>query len=163
MKTYKKTGDDVPKIVTALLRKWYLVLAGIELRVDTIFVSTDGKGPALTHGGHPAAAVVRILDSKQRAMGRGDVEIVIDEAGWQDMGQAERNALIDYELYHVELKLDDDKKVKLDEHGRPKIKMRKHDHQFGWFEVIAHLHGRRGRNRGRGRIAQKNLAGTISR
>jgi hypothetical protein len=57
-----------------------------------------------------------------------------------EMTDAEKDALIDHELEHIEVKMDG-KRPKLDCRGRPKIGMRKHDYQFGWFRSIAERHG----------------------
>lgn len=54
---------------------------------------------------------------------------------------AERAALIDHELYHLELVRDKTDRLKRDYMGRPQLTIRLHDHQFGWFDAIAKRHG----------------------
>lgn len=141
-KTYSKAPDDASARVEFLLRRYYPELKSemLTLKIDLLSVANDGDGPALSHQGYPAAAVVRILGPKERTMARGDAEIVIDEEKYSDMSPAERDALLDHELYHIEIKKDKHGKPKLDENGRPKLKLRKHDYQFGWFKVIALRH-----------------------
>jgi hypothetical protein len=143
MKQYSKAPDEVTERAAHLVKLFHTPLRDAGLRVDLISVTSDDPdSPALTHQGYPAAAVVRAVDSKGRTMGRGDAEIVIDEAHYLTMTDAQKDALIDHELYHIELKVSNKTgRVKLDEHGRPKLRMRKHDFQAGWFHEIAQRHG----------------------
>lgn len=117
-----------------------LIAAGVTF--DLLSVATDGDGPALTLHGVEADAIVSTTNVKQRAKGAADVEIVFDEAKYLFMSDAEKDALVDHELEHVELKRDaKTNSVKLDCRGRPKIKMRPHDAEFGWFTSVAERHG----------------------
>lgn len=56
-------------------------------------------------------------------------------------GGYERAALIDHEIYHLMPAKDKNQRFKCDDQGRPILKLRKHDHQFGWFDEIARRHG----------------------
>ncbi len=141
-KTYDQAPTEVHDRIAALMARFYfdtLKLAG--LRIDVLMASTDTEGGhAVTLGGYPCQAVVKILGPKERAMDRGDAEIVIDRDNYEALDPAERDALLDHELYHLELQLDKHGKVKLDDHRRPKLKMRKHDFNVGWFHEIARRH-----------------------
>jgi hypothetical protein len=143
MKSYTPCGDDVRERALALIRRFYPDLVEVQIRIDYIYVSNDAEDtPALTHGGYPAQAVVKILGPKERAMERGDAEIVIDEENWTDLSDAEKDALLDHELYHLEVVKNKLKtRAKRDCCGRPVLKIRKHDRQFGWFDAIARRHG----------------------
>lgn len=142
MKTYTQASEDVSERVSQLVKRHYPELVENKVKIDLLFVSHDGDGPALVHGGYAAVAVVRSLGPKERAMGRGDAEIVIDEERYHDKNFAERDALIDHELYHLEVrKSRKTGLVKIDGQGRPLLKLRKHDRQFGWFDAIAERHG----------------------
>ncbi len=104
-KTYTKAPDDVRDMCVGLMQRNHPKLAEFQLRVDVVFVATDSEtANALSCGGYPAQAVVRILDSKQRAMGRGDAEITIDEENWLALTAREQMALLDHELYHITLR-----------------------------------------------------------
>lgn len=143
-KIYDQALPEVHGRVAALIEKYHPELKELAVKIDLLMVSTDSEtSPALTHGGYKALAVVRKTNSKERAHGRGDAEIVMDRDHYEGMDPAERDALLDHELYHLVPKLD--KKTgtyKRDEHGRPKFGMRKHDRQFGWFDAIAARHGK---------------------
>jgi len=143
MKSYTPASEEVQERALALIRRFHPDLARVQVRIDFIFVSTDSEdAPALTPGGYPAQAVVKIIGPKERAMERGDAEIVIDEANWNDLTAAERDALLDHELYHLEVAMNKNgTREKRDCCGRPVLKMRKHDRQFGWFDAIARRHG----------------------
>lgn len=141
MKTYDQAPPETVERVAALIARYHPDLQRVQLRVDLLMASTDAEdGDAVTCGGYPAYAVVRILGSKDRAMNRGDAEIVIDRDEYEAMSAAQRDALLDHELYHLELKRDKGGKPKMDDHQRPCLKMRKHDRQFGWFDEVARRH-----------------------
>lgn len=143
MKTYDPAPKEVHDRVKALIKRFYPDLENVGLRVDVLMAATDDEsGHAVTLHGYPCDATIKILGAKDRAMDRGDVEIVIDNERYDSMGEKERDALIDHELYHVELKRDRHNKVKLDPYGRPQIKMRLHDFEAGWFHEIARRHGK---------------------
>lgn len=140
-KTFEKAPDEVENRVRDLLQIHYEEHWNVGIKIDLIFVRND-TGQPLSHQGYPAAAVVRIIPLKDRSMDRGDAEIVIDAEGYEGMDDPQRDALLDHELYHLVLAKDKDMKVKLDDLGRPMLRMRKHDHQVGWFREIAVRHGR---------------------
>lgn len=101
----------------------------------------EPKSPAVTHNGYPCAAVTRKIQLKQRAMGLPDAEITVDEYQWDRMSREEKEALLDHELTHIDLVYKENEE-QYDDLGRPRIKLRKHDYQFGWFTEVAQRHGR---------------------
>lgn len=142
MKSYAKCPDEVAARAASLIKKFHPDLDAVGIRIDFISVSTDEEGgTALAHNGYPAAAIVKIVGPKERAIGRGDAEIVIDEEGYTDMSDAQKDALIDHELYHLEIVRNKHGRHVLDCNRRPKLKMRLHDRQYGWFDEIAQRHG----------------------
>lgn len=142
MKTYDQAPDEVRDRVIALIKRFHPDLAKVQLRIDLLMASTDSEdADAVTCGGYPAYAVVKILGPKERAMERGDAEIVIDRDEYEAMDGAKRDALLDHELYHLEIKRNKNGQPKMDDHQRPCLKMRKHDFQVGWFHEIARRHG----------------------
>jgi hypothetical protein len=141
MKTYDQAPPEVHERVEALIKRFHPDLENVGLRVDILMASTDADDAhAVTLGGYPCLAVVKILGPKERAMDRGDAEIVVDRNEYEAMTAEQRDALLDHELYHLEITRDKYGKPKLDDHQRPKLKMRKHDRQFGWFDEIARRH-----------------------
>lgn len=100
----------------------------------------DPVGPAVTLGGYACIAKVKLMPVKDRAAGRADVEIVLDGDRWDELSAEEQDAVIDHELTHLELVVDDDG-LRRDDLDRPKLRIRKHDHQFGWFDSVVRRHG----------------------
>lgn len=132
--------DETASRVAHLLKLFHPEAHNAGVKIDLLSVASDKDGPALKHQGYPAAAIIRVIGIKERTKGAGDVEILFDEEQYMEMSDAEKDALIDHELEHIEVKMDG-KRAKLDCRGRPKIGMRKHDYQFGWFSSIAERHG----------------------
>jgi hypothetical protein len=140
-KTYDQAPNEVRDRVMDLIRRFHPDLELVKIRIDLLMASTDAEDAhAITHGGYPALAVVKILGPKERAMERGDAEIVIDRDAYEAMSGEQRDALLDHELYHLEIKRDKAGLPKRDDHQRPLLKMRKHDVQVGWFAEIARRH-----------------------
>ncbi len=140
MKCYDRCNDEVTDRAARMIALYHPDLRVGEVTFDLLFVSTDGEGPALSHGGYAAYAVVRVISSKDRAAGRADAEIVIDRDKYHGMTPERRDALIDHELEHVMVMKTKDGDFDTDDQHRPKLKLRKHDYQFGWFESIARRH-----------------------
>lgn len=150
MPTYERADKSVERLADELLKKYEthapLVNAGV--KIDLIFArgSRDEEGnqtgDAITHQGRRALGLAKINNLKDRVMGRGDAEIQLDGDYWPTITDDQQAALLDHELHHLSLKSDKHGNVKFDDHGRPMLKMRKHDVEFGWFSVIAQRHGK---------------------
>src|SRR5262249_39098600 len=138
-KHYDLCSDDVRRIVDLLLKERRPELATAGLHVDLLWASSDDDESPLKLGGYSCAAVVRITSAKERAAGRGDAEITIDKTRWEKRSARQREALLFHELHHLALKT----KAgipQVDAHNRPCLKMRLHDHQFGWFDEVARIY-----------------------
>lgn len=148
MPRYEKAPAEVGQIVERMMDRYHPQLrdAGVTVAQLLAFPSTDesgdSKGPAIKHQGYQAQAVIKIIGLKERTDGRADAELVIDGENWPLLSGEEKDALIDHELEHLELKLDKDGLLVRDDLERPKLVIRKHDHQFGWFDSIVRRHGR---------------------
>jgi hypothetical protein len=101
----------------------------------------DPVGPALTLAGYQCLGKIKIMGTKDRAAGRGDVELLLDGDRWTELADEEQASVIDHELTHIELHVGDDG-LKRDDLDRPRLRQRKHDHQFGWFDEVVRRHGR---------------------
>lgn len=147
MPVYEKASPEVREIVERLVTQYHGPLAEYGVTFDLLFAHAktnengDAEGPALKLHGYQAAAVARVVPYKARVLGQADAEIVIDGDRWDEWSEAEKDALIDHELEHFELKLNKDGNLVRDDLDRPKLHMRLHDHQFGWFDSIARRHG----------------------
>lgn len=144
MPILKKAPNEVRLIVDEMVGMYHTPLRDAKVTIDLLFAfpksEDDETAPVKLHG-YPCVAVVKINAYKLRVLGHGDAEITIDAHQWDELSEEERRALIDHELTHLELRTDKDGFVKRDDLDRPLLKMRKHDHQFGWFDEVARRHG----------------------
>ena len=149
MSLYKKADTAVSELAQEVLRKFdtHKPLLDVKARFDfvTARAEVDEAGmpvaPALSSGGYPALGIARIVCDRHRALGYGDAEISLDGDWWIEATDEQRAALLDHELHHVAVQTDKAGNFKFDYLGRPVLRMRKHDQQMGWFNVIAMRHG----------------------
>lgn len=153
MATYEEAGPEIVVRVDAVMERYHRPLKAAGVRLSILMAhppcdrNGDVSGPAVSVGGYPALAKIKITSHKDRVHGLGDAELIIDAYEWATLSDAEKDALIDHELTHLELRLVEDEKtgamvVDRDDQERPKMKLRKHDHQFGWFSDVVRRHGR---------------------
>lgn len=145
MKTYSAVSDDVAAHIASMHSQYHPEIEGVTIGALFAFDEKSGE-PVLKHQGYLASAVVSITPTKQRALGIADAVIVIDRAQWLGFTAAQKDALIDHELEHLDRVISKDTEDSpaapvFDSIGRPKLAMRRHDHQFGWFDDVARRHG----------------------
>lgn len=148
MSTYQKADEEVEAMAHEIKTSFesHLRLTDCNVKIDFIFAygkrDEDGnlQGNAITHHGVRALGLAKKISLKDRAMGHGDAEIQIDHDWWEMASHEERRALIDHEMHHITVKIDD-RGVVRDDLDRPIIQMRKHDVEVGWFKAIAARHG----------------------
>src|SRR4051812_45872101 len=145
MKVYDQCPPSVHDRVNAMVAKYHQELQVAEVAFDLLFIARsdddESTEPVLKLHGYPCMAVARIVPSKERAKGCGDAEIVIDRDRYTNLPPEKQDALLDHELQHFEVQRDNDGGIKTDDQHRPKLGMRHHDYDFGWFECIARRHG----------------------
>lgn len=144
MKIYSLADDDTRDRVTRLIEQHHRDLLAAKVRVELIFLNRDddSEDPVLKLHGVAALAIASIIPTKPRAAGRGDCEILIDEAAYEKLSSESKDALLDHELQHFEVAKDRRGVFRIDSQDRPKLKTRHHDHDFGWFDIIAQRHGK---------------------
>lgn len=136
--SYQQT-DSLDEIIAELIeQKPYhqdLFVTGVTVQV--LFHSNETP---LKLRGIRAYAYVKLTSLKDRALGQKDATIVVDYAPWMVMDPKRQVALIDHELYHLCVCKDKDGKNATDDLHRPKMSLRKHDIEVGWFVEIAAEH-----------------------
>jgi hypothetical protein len=143
---YEKADDQLVAQMQRMLNTWHPGLRDAGVKVDVVVAHArkddhgQPMGPAIKHHGVVVAAYVRILGLKDRVMGRGDAEIVLDGDRWDEWATEKQNALFDHELEHLQLRTDAGVVVR-DDFNRPLLKIKPHDYEFGWFLSIAERHG----------------------
>lgn len=145
-KIYSKASTDVMRTIQRMREEYHQELHvedEFNVTIDALFVfDEEAGGPVLKHQGYGAAAVVKITNLKERTLGLADVLIEVDRYHWQTLTPAQRDALIDHELQHVELALDEETgNPTFDALGRPKLQTRLHDAQIGVFHEVMRRHG----------------------
>lgn len=149
MATFERCDKSVETLARELIEKYDAnkPLGAIGVKIDYVFafadVDDDGKilNDALTKDGVKALGITRKIPLKDRALGRGDAEIALDGDWWHGATAEQQAALLDHEINHVAVKCDKAGNVQYDDLGRPQLKLRKHDFEFGWFKCIAERHG----------------------
>ena len=149
MSTYQKCPPEVRELAEEMMKEFlsYKELLEAKVKIDFLFayaeVGEDGesKGDAITKHGIRALGLTRKIGIKDRVMGRGDAEVLLDGDWWEEATPGRRRALLDHELHHLEAVKDDDGVVIRDDLKRPKLRLRKHDVEVGWFAVVAGRHG----------------------
>ncbi len=150
MATFVRCDDSVNQLADELMCKYpdHEALIEAKVRIDFVFAfakrdedTGDKLGPALKLHGVPCLGIARKISIKDRALGRGDAEISLDGDEWPKMSAERKAALLDHELHHLTVKRDRFGSPCTDDIDRPVIRMRPHDFQFGWFNVIAARHG----------------------
>lgn len=145
MSSFERAPKEVIELANEVLCKWETHKATLDAKVKIDFVlalpgvDEDGNpvGDAIRHHGYKALGLTRKIGLKDRTMGRGDVEILIDKEWYEEATEPQRRALLDHELNHVIVRTDEDGAVLRDDLTRPKINIRPHDYEFGLFKIVA--------------------------
>lgn len=142
MPTFKRCDSSVSEMAAQLMKEFHPALLDNKVKLDLVFAFGDRddvtgniETPALVKGGVQCRGIARKLNLKDRAKGNGDAEIALDGDYWETASEAERRALLDHELHHIVAT------GETDDLRRPKLRLRPHDYEFGWFKAIAERHG----------------------
>lgn len=134
---FGKVGPDVQQIWADVLEEFEPDLHSASLTADLLYAESDNDNPAIRVHGDPAEACIKVNGLDQRVRGLADVLVKIDKTNWDLLDEEERRALLWHEAHHVELKRDKQTNaVMLDDHGRPKVKLRRHDATLGLFRCV---------------------------
>ena len=141
--TYQKANIEVVELLNEVMATYHSTLtdAGVTIDLLIAYADEESEEPAVKAHGYPAAAVVRNINLKDRVKGCADAEIVIDGDKFNEWTLNQVKALLDHELTHLELAYDKYGELKRDDLNRPKLTMRLHDRQFGWFDCVARRWG----------------------
>lgn len=140
MKTYS-AAPDADSCVAKIQEDYHAELEGVTVTALFVF-DTESISCVLKHQGYPALAVIRITPTRDRALGVADATVLIDRSMWLTLSQRQRDALIDHELTHLTRVLDKETGRPLcDVLDRPKLAMRLHDFQIGFFSEVLERHG----------------------
>lgn len=147
--TYEKCPKAIYEMADKILKFFAthepLVKAGV--KIDFVFARAelDEKtnkpiGHAVVKKGMWVKGEAKKIGLRDRALGKADCEVMLDGDWWEQAGEDEQRALLDHELHHFAVKIDE-RGLVLDDLGRPVIQLRYHDFECGFFKVIAERHG----------------------
>ncbi len=155
--TYQRCFPAIELLASELLCKYetHKPLLDARVKIDFVFAICDldednhPTNDALKKNGIKCLGITRKLGLKDRALGRGDAEIALDYYWWtQAASEEQQRALLDHELHHIAVvMMKHSDTAQREEDGRPKLRLRKHDFEWGWFNVIAHRHGEHSQER----------------
>lgn len=141
--TYDPADKAVIDLASMVMKRHEPELHQAGVTFQILFARNSDHGPSVKLHGYPCAATIKINSYKDRVKGMPDCTITIDEREWLDANARRRESLLYHEFHHLELvytrptKKRPGKSIKKDDAGRPRLKMRLHDHQVGIFtEVI---------------------------
>lgn len=142
--SFQRATENFEAFARDLVEKNHVELYEVDVKIDYVFTFRDpeAEAPAIMVRGHRVLGQARINPLKHRVLGLGDCEVLLDGDAWQDMPVETQKALVDHELEHFEVKRHPKTGAFLyDDAGRPQMKLRDHDYEFGFFGNIARRYG----------------------
>jgi len=137
---YEHCPPEVIRLLEDAMTRWHPELVEAVVEIKPLFAlaySRSGEAiPAIKVRGHAAIAKIKITKLEDRVRGMGDATLLIDGAKWERMGHNARLAMLDHELEHLDVDPE-----KLDDAGRPKLKMRHHDWELSGFDEVMKRQG----------------------
>jgi len=162
MPTYRRADAETLATIEELIDEYHGVLKDCAVRVGALFAfaprdeeTGEPKNPAIKKYGLPAVATVRIVSQRDRVSGLADAMVVLDGDAWRGWSDAHQRAVIDRQLQHIEVQIDDDGNVKTDDCNRPKLRIVPPDYLISGFRLIAERYGDDSLERQEARMALK--------
>lgn len=148
MPTYDRANADARNLVAERIASGhYPDLVESEATVSAWFAYAKADEPAVKVNGQPSGATIKPNSAKDRLEGKADASLTIDGEAWKTWDDGRRAAEIDHQLERLAVSRSKVSKsspvayILTDDAGRPKLKLRKHDYQIGYFVAIADRHG----------------------
>ena len=141
MAWYSIANEEVNLTIQKVMKENHgdLHNAGVTI---TALIARSEEGPAIKVRGSEAAGCIRITKLAERTCGLGDALMTLDGERMDAWTSKRLQAVIDHELRHLMLaKNKKTGQIQLDDEGRPKLRIRPHDFEFGWFARTAELYG----------------------
>lgn len=141
MSWYSIANEEVNLTIQKVMKENHgdLHNAGVTI---TALIARSEDGPALKVGGKEALGCIRVTKLTERTLGLGDALMILDGESMMAWSSKRLQAVIDHELRHLMLaKNKRTGEIQCDDEGRPKLRIRPHDFEFGWFARTAELYG----------------------
>lgn len=101
--TFDEPDDDLVALLAQVMEQYHPRLHAAGVLVG-IAVASNPSGAAVTHGGYPAFAVIKVLSPLDRLKKRYEAELKIDGDKYETLRPRQREALLFHELCHIDLK-----------------------------------------------------------
>lgn len=139
--SFSQADDATVALLSQTIAKFHPELKKHEVIIG-VLIAANPDGPAVKHAGYAAAATIKVVPLKDRLTKGYDAELLIDNDHWKDCRKEHRVALLDHELSHLEVAKSKSGGVKLDDLGRPKLKLLPGDIvQSDGFREVVKRHG----------------------
>jgi hypothetical protein len=151
--TFRIADSDVTDLLATVLKKWHSDMSDVGVKIGVV-LAYNAEGPAVKHGGYPAAGKIKPCSLKERVTKNYDAELTIDETDWNEFTPEQRLSFLDHEASHLTLvpkkkkkkgaDEDDDEgqRWQFDDLGRPKLKSVKGTWNAGdGFDHVVARHG----------------------
>lgn len=151
MAKIEKAPKAIKDFALAILAQYETHKPLLDAKVNIEFLFAYGErhpetdalvSDAISKHGHRVLGYCRKTNAEERAAGRGDAVIMIDADWWEQADEAAQRGLLDHELHHLDVCTDEEGKVLKDKGSRPRLKLRKHDYEMGFFKLIAERNGK---------------------
>jgi Putative phage metallopeptidase len=141
--TYDPGDSEINGRIKTIIDEYFADLKEAGVKVKVLFAASD-EPPAVKHQGYAASAMIRINNLRERTLGNGDALMIVDKKAYDELtSDRDRDALMHHELHHLIVKRDKEgNDILKDDLGRPRLGMRKHDFQVGWFAETARIFGK---------------------
>lgn len=146
---YTPAPQELLGRIAEVIDAYHPDLVEAEARIGAIVAHPDPKSdkPAMMKNGLQILAKIKANSEADRVDGKPDATITFDAEHLDDLarddldGLAKLRALIDHELYHLQVRRKrKTKEIITDDARRPKLKIRPHDWELTGFRVVADRH-----------------------
>jgi hypothetical protein len=141
--TYDNGDPEINGRIKTVIAEYFPDLLEAGVKVKVLFAVSD-EPPAIRHNGYAADAQIKINNLAHRTLGNGDALMIMDKRAYDELtSDRQRDALIHHELHHLIVKRDKESNdILRDDLNRPRLGMRKHDFQIGFFKETARVYGK---------------------
>ena len=135
------------ELLSSVIDEFYPDLAETKANIGLVLAYPDVKTgkPPLMRNKLRILAKIKPNSEADRVDGKPDATITLDASHWRDIqadgDDAQARALIDHELYHLEVRRERKSgRIKTDKAGRPMFNTRPHDWEITGFAAVARRH-----------------------
>lgn len=137
---YEECSGEIYKMADILVRRGHPDLAAANAQLTLVFAYNEETPPIISNG-YPAIAQIKKTNLLNRVCGLKDAIIIIDGKKWAEWSEERRRAVLDGELYRLEVQRDKEGAIKEDDAGRPVLALKTPDFKIEGFDEMVRRHG----------------------